>query len=98
TSLRFTYPRNPQPGALDSRSGQGSPVILDGPNADISILEQSKSFRFNSAASGYGDIPTNQQNERFIATYSTGSHTFKAGLQIKEGQRRPVNRVAGNVN
>jgi hypothetical protein len=98
TSLRFTYPRNPQPGARDPRSGQGAPVILEGPNADISILEQSKSFRYNSAASGYGDILTNQQNERFIVTYTTGSHAFKTGIQIKEGQRRPVNKVAGNVN
>ena len=75
TVLQFTYPRNPQPGASDSRSGQGSPVILDGPNPSISILEQSTAFRFNSASNGYGDILTNQQNWRFLTTFTTGKQS-----------------------
>jgi hypothetical protein len=98
TVLQFTYPRNPQPGASDSRSGQGSPVLLDGPNPSISILEQSTAFRFNSASNGYGDILTNQQNWRFLTTFTTGTHSIKAGVQMKTGQRRPINEVAGNVN
>jgi hypothetical protein len=95
TVLRFTYPRNPQPGAgAPGGSGQGTAVTFN----DISILEQSTNFRYNSAASGYGDILTNSRVQRFAATYSTGSHSLKAGLQLREGERSPLNQVAGNVN
>jgi carboxypeptidase family protein len=95
TILRFTYPRNLQPGALAPEgSGQGTAVTFN----DISILEQSTNFRFNSAASGYGDILTNSRIQRLGVTYITGSHAFKGGVQLREGERRPTNRVAGNVN
>jgi hypothetical protein len=95
TVLRFTYPRNLQPGAsAPGGSGQGSAVSFD----DISILEQSTNFRYNSAASGYGDLLTNSRVQRFAMTYSTGSHSLKTGLQLREGERSPLNQVAGNVN
>ena len=95
TMLRFTYPRNLQPGAsAPGGSGQGTAVTFN----DISILEQSTNFRYNSAASGYGDILTNSRIQRFAMTYSTGSHSLKAGLQLREGERSPLNQVAGNVN
>jgi Carboxypeptidase regulatory-like domain len=93
TILRFTYPRNLQPGA-SVKGGQGTAVTF----SDISILEQSTAFRFNSAASGYGDILSNSRNQRFGVTYTTGSHAFKVGLQLREGERSPINKVAGNVN
>ena len=51
---------------------------------DISILEQSTNFRYN-AAQTYSDI--NQQDryaERATMSYVSGSHSFKAGLQLQQ--------------
>src|SRR5437773_1489941 len=52
---------------------------------DISILEASTGFRYNARAS-YSDVWDNERLvERFSTSYVTGSHAFKAGLQLEEG-------------
>jgi Carboxypeptidase regulatory-like domain len=55
---------------------------------DISIFEQSTGMRYNSGSPlGVTYNPTNSVpriSERFSASYVTGSHTFKAGMQLEE--------------
>jgi hypothetical protein len=52
---------------------------------DVSILESTTGFRYN-AASSYRHINDHDRYaQRFSASYVTGSHTFKAGLQLQQG-------------
>jgi hypothetical protein len=55
----------------------------------VSILEQSTNFRYNSSA-GASTAHTVQSstryNQRFSATYVTGSHAFKVGFQDEQGR------------
>jgi len=72
----FHYPQFRQPG--DIGSIDGSIVSRD----HISILEQSTNFRYNSAPFAYGTPKTTDRFPmRFSASYVTGSHAFKAGVQ-----------------
>ena len=66
-----------------------SPQEGVGPN-DISITEASTGFVYNSASGSgpYGTEPcrkTDRYAQRFAASYVTGSHNFKVGLQQEEG-------------
>jgi hypothetical protein len=61
--------------------------IPDGidPNEDISILELSNSFRYNAPFRHWDRVDDRRYVQRFAASYVTGSHAFKAGVQIDEG-------------
>ncbi len=56
---------------------------------DISITEQSTGMRYNSGTPTFGPLYYTQQlvprfSERFSASYITGGHTFKAGMQLEQ--------------
>src|SRR5919108_4257874 len=56
---------------------------------DISIVEQSTGMRYNSGTPTFGPLYYTTQlvprfSQRFSASYVTGSHNFKAGLQLEE--------------
>jgi hypothetical protein len=65
---------------------------------DISVLELSTGFRYNAKAS-YSDI-TDQSRyvQRFSASYVTGSHLLKAGIQVEEGISDIHTEVHRDVN
>ena len=58
---------------------------------DIGVTELSNGYRFGSRATatntdgGYGFISHDQFNQRFAASYITGSHAFKTGLFMLQG-------------
>lgn len=56
---------------------------------DISIVEQSTGMRYNSGTPTFGPLYYTTQlvprfSQRFSASYVTGRHSFKAGLQLEE--------------
>jgi hypothetical protein len=51
---------------------------------DISILEQSTGVRYNSGITYSPTQGVPRISQRFSASYVTGSHAFKAGLQLEE--------------
>src|SRR6185503_8971938 len=56
---------------------------------DISIVEQSTGMRYNSGTPTFGPLYYTQQlvprfSQRVSASYITGGHNFKAGLQFEE--------------
>ena len=51
---------------------------------DVSILEASTGFRYNAAAAYSPRHEQDRYAQRFSASYVTGSHAFKAGLQLQE--------------
>jgi hypothetical protein len=71
-----------------------------GPN-DISILELSTGYRYNSpnisGITAVGGRTSSQMNERFAASYVTGSHAFKTGLTMLHGWRRAYQTINGNI-
>jgi hypothetical protein len=72
-TLIFDWPNDRQPGTENA----------------ISILEQSRNYRYNAAAvTGYGHRIADQSNQRFTMSYVTGSHAFKAGMTMQEGWHR----------
>jgi hypothetical protein len=75
TGNRWPYP---------SPGDQKRPEFAANSTEDISILELSTNFRYNAKSyySDQDDEPTITQ--RFSASYVTGSHTFKAGVQLQE--------------
>ena len=70
-------------------------AMESGPN-DISILEASTGFRYNASAS-FNLTHQSVNSQRFSVSYVTGSHAFKAGLQVEENKFRRQDRVTGNV-
>ena len=66
--------------------------LTGGTYDDISVLEQSNNYRYNSSGSGFGittswgDQGFGQVNEKFTAAYITGSHSFKAGIALRQGK------------
>jgi hypothetical protein len=72
-----------------------------GPNA-ISILEASTGFRYNSpnisGITAVGGRTSSQINERFSASYVTGSHNIKTGLTMLHGWRRAYQTINGNID
>jgi hypothetical protein len=74
-------------------------LLQEGVTPDrISVLDQSLSYRYRSAASSYGNKYTPQANQRFSISYVTGTHHFKTGTFTQQGYRRHVNNVNGDVN
>ena len=59
---------------------------------DIPYIELSRNFNYNADASGLGvaghgeRVDYGQQNQRFSASYITGSHAFKVGLVALQGR------------
>jgi hypothetical protein len=56
---------------------------------DVSIFEQSTGMRYNSGTPTFGPLYYSTQlvprfSQRFSASYVTGSHAFKAGMQLEE--------------
>jgi hypothetical protein len=52
---------------------------------DISLLEQSTSFRWNSANIYVDPNAAHKFSQRFVASYVTGTHSFKTGFQLEQG-------------
>jgi len=50
----------------------------------VSILEQSTGMRYNAAATYSVPWDLNRYTSRFSASYVTGSHAFKAGVQLEK--------------
>ena len=50
----------------------------------ISILEASTGFRYNAASSYSSQLSQDRWVEKFTASYVTGSHTVKAGVQLQQ--------------
>ena len=75
TGNRWPYP---------SPGDQQRPEFAANSTEDISILELSTNFRYNAKSyySIQDDEPTITQ--RFSASYVTGSHNFKVGVQLQE--------------
>jgi len=61
--------------------------IPDGtdPDTEISILELRTNFRYNAPFRHWYRVDDHRYVQRFAASYVTGSHAFKAGMQIDEG-------------
>ena len=58
---------------------------------DISILELSTGFRYNAKPSySDHDATSDRYAQRFSVSYVTGSHAFKAGVQLEAGRLQSV--------
>ena len=68
-----------------------------GPN-DISTTEQSTGFGYNSNSSYGGPRIGDRFIQQFSASYITGSHAFKAGVQLEEGTRTFTRKLNGDVS
>ena len=66
--------------------------------ADISILEQSTGFRYNSRQTYQNILDQLKYSERFSISYVTGSHAFKTGVQLEHGVDNTDQVVHGDVN
>ena len=64
---------------------------------DISITELSTGFIYNAKPS-YNDVLDNDRYvQRFSASYVTGSHAFKMGIQVQEGVANRGTQIQGDV-
>jgi len=78
--------------------------LTGGTYDDISVLEQSNNYRYNSSGSGFGittswgDQGFGQVNEKFTAAYITGSHSFKAGIALRQGKSNKYSFINQNVS
>lgn len=68
--------------------------LTGGSYDDISILDLARNYRYNSAGSAINSftqswgpkaVEFGQTNQRFTASYVTGSHAFKTGVQYRRG-------------
>lgn len=68
--------------------------LTGGTYEDISILDLARNYRYNSAGSSITGFTQawgpeasafGQYNTRFVASYVTGSHAFKTGVQYRRG-------------
>ena len=78
TPAGFPCPRETH---LPDLVGSGNPVSAN----DISILEASNNFRYNSKSSYANIYQGDRYVERFSVSYVTGSHAIKAGLYMEQG-------------
>jgi hypothetical protein len=65
---------------------------------DISILEASTGFRYNAKANYLNVNDMDRYVERFSASYITGTHALKAGIQIQQHVHNVERVVNGDVN
>lgn len=65
---------------------------------DISILESSTGVRYNAAQTYLFKNQQDRYNERFTASYVTGSHAFKIGLQLQQHIHNQTDVVNGDVS
>jgi hypothetical protein len=73
-----------------------APVLFGVKPTDISIVEASTGFRYNASAN-YNTTIQDRIVERFSASYVTGSHAFKAGVQIQQGIERLPTQENGQL-
>lgn len=87
TSLIFDYPTVPS---------EDLPLGVN----QISVLEQSRNFRYRSSAGGwrYGHKISKQSNQKFAVSYVTGSHALKVGMQVMEGWRHFYQEPNGSMD
>jgi hypothetical protein len=64
---------------------------------DVSILEASTGFRYNANATYNPRHEHDRYAQRFSASYVTGSHTFKAGLQLQQHVINETTEVNSDV-
>jgi hypothetical protein len=64
---------------------------------DVSILEATTGFRYNAAASYLLRNDHDRYAQRFSASYVTGSHTFKTGMQLQQGVLNTATEVNRNM-
>ena len=74
-----------------------------GAENQISVVEQSKGFRYRSNGGfynfgTYGNKITDQSNQRVAMSYVSGSHNFKTGLQVMEGWRHHQQKPPGSMD
>jgi hypothetical protein len=91
TTLIFTY------------VGLPTEPLPEGAANQISVVDQSKNFRYRSNGGfynfgTYGNKVTDQSNQRFAMSYVTGSHNFKTGIQTMEGWRRHEQAPPGSMD
>lgn len=65
---------------------------------DISIIELSTSFRYNAKPFYSNQTDQYRYAERFSASYVTGSHAFKGGVQVEQGVTNVEREVHGDVD
>ena len=81
-------------GATVLRNSQGAPRPPGVSETDIAVVELSTGYRYNAKAESVGPVGTqyggrnfsNQVNGRFAVSYVTGSHAFKTGFTLYQGQ------------
>src|SRR5262245_54191711 len=67
-------------------------------NDVIGVLEQSTNTQYRAAPGGYfPDYAGKQVNQRFVLSYVTGSHAFRAGINTMEGWKKTTSRVNGEM-
>jgi hypothetical protein len=76
--------RGPFPCSRGAELDLGGGILPVQPH-HVSILEASTGFRYNAAASYSDRLTQDRYVERFSASYVTGSHAFKAGVQLQQG-------------
>jgi hypothetical protein len=64
---------------------------------DISILEASTGFRYNAASNYNYRHDMDRYVQRFSASYVTGSHAFKTGIQLQQHVHNTETFVNGDV-
>ena len=68
------------------------------PETDISIFEQSTGLRYNARSTYSNRNDMDRYVERFSASYVTGAHRFKTGVQLQQGAVNADTRVNQDVN
>src|SRR5262245_38918959 len=64
----------------------------------VSILESTTGFRYNSPATWTDFMIGDRHAQRFTASYVTGSHAIKGGIQLEQGVRSLLTSADGDVN
>src|SRR5262249_38346593 len=66
---------------------------------DLLTGRRYNAYTFSPTGGGYGGPhDSNRQAQRFSASYVTGSHAFKAGIYVEEGQRDNSSTQNGDVS
>jgi hypothetical protein len=64
----------------------------------IGVVEASTNTQYRASPSGYyPDYAGKQVNQRFVMSYVTGSHAFRAGINTMEGWKKTTSRVNGEM-